>query len=92
MPSGIFREGARAVTTAGRDVDAVVVAFELVELPLVVVGTELLLVVATELLVAAREVELLLLSTTGTGLVVDGTGGTSVESWYMEAHSARLNC
>ena len=91
MPSGIFREGARAVTTAGRDVE-VAVAFELVELPLVVVGTELLLVVATELLVAAREVELLLLSTTGTGLVVDGTGGTSVESWYMEAHSARLNC
>ena len=41
MPSGIFREGARAVTTAGRDVE-VAVAFELVELPLVVVGTELL--------------------------------------------------
>ena len=87
----MLREGAPAVTTAGREVD-VVVAFELVELPLVVVGTELLFVVVTELLVRAGGEAELLLSTTGTGLVVDVMGGTSVESWYMEAHSARLNC
>ncbi len=91
MPRGMLREGAPAVTTAGREVD-VVVAFELVELPLVVVGTELLFVVVTELLVRAGGEAELLLSTTGTGLVVDVMGGTSVESWYMEAHSARLNC
>ena len=91
----MLREGAPAVITAGLD-DDVVVAFELVELPLVVVGTELLLLVdATELLVVAGGgggVEVLL-SMTGTGgLVVDVMGGTSVVSWYIEAHSARLNC
>ena len=79
-------EEAPAVITAGLD-DDVVVAFELVELPLVVVvGTELLVV-------TGGGVVELLLSTVGMGLgVVEVMGGTSVESWYMEAHSARLNC